>query len=167
MNSWEYFSLKSECLVWKCHFKLYSFRILTLCLHVAHMLLLLFSIKHHFFVHIKHTPLIITMSQLSTVVCYKHFPWTFLITKLTVQESHIHMITVHRHNILSKLTVWSETENWEPAVTIEMFLWLAVKQKYLDAYDWRQWLILFEALRARTLTNLRMVLFHVTKCLIK
>lgn len=54
--------------------------------------------------HTTHTALIITTSQRSILMCHKHFSGTFLITKLTIPKDHIHNITAHRLNVLSKLT---------------------------------------------------------------
>jgi hypothetical protein len=43
--------------------------------------------------HMKYRLLIITMLHLSTLVCYKHFLWPSLITKLIIKKNHIDMIT--------------------------------------------------------------------------
>jgi hypothetical protein len=73
------------------------------------------------------------------------------------------MITVHRHNLLSKLT------NWEPAATVEMFLRLA---SWTETLLWKilrlQTVVhVFAASKARTPMIASTILLHVRKRSIK
>jgi len=72
-----------------------------------------------------------TISQPRTVLYYQCFPGSFLITKLTVQKmtfttkptmqkKHLKDHSTQTH--CTEQTAWFGTENWEPAVTVEMFL---------------------------------------------
>jgi len=141
----EYFWLKSECLVSRCHLKSYSF--LEHSVYLSDMWCYLysqqnttslpFSLKIFCFLltsaplfyfcqlwiylgselfHTKHTPVIIT-PQLSTVVGYKHFSWNFFNNRtLSTEKLHSQDHSTHAR-MYTMYCANSFIQNWKLRAT--------------------------------------------------
>jgi hypothetical protein len=139
-NSSKYLRLKSGYLASKW-LKIYSFNMLTFCLHITRTMLRLFltkkstslsnslnimfsSTKFLFFVlFLCHgfgigsewiTQNTFPMSRLGTLLCYKHLPWTFL-NKHTIQKKTFLRLQCFNAFVLGNLRGWFETARQELA----------------------------------------------------
>jgi hypothetical protein len=85
--------------------------------------------------HVKDRSLIITTSQLSTLVCYKRFSWTFLIQNLTVQKF------VFRNSQRTDTAYWAnlhlvsklQSERWQPNQKYLLYAQVILRVAFLVA----------------------------------